>query len=1118
VLTNRHYRVPTPDLYRTQLKTAILCYNRQNLRGRCGCHNWNYLWGFAWGKGWGVSHFGNYILQSWESIQICYLMPFLKIFGDREMTTDEIRQKIQKVKEQRLTELDLSANSLTEIPTEVFELECLEKLNLSRNYLTGLPEAIFRLTNLYYLDLSFNYLTGVQELIFRPINLCVLGLDVNRLTIIPQDLTHRIKLPQLNLSHSKSTSEPKAINLPTKLHQLNLSHKKPTSEPEPINLATKLLQPSLSHKKPTSVPGSIIVQTKLPQFNLSHKKPTSKPEPITGHIQLPQFNLSHKKPTSEPEPITGHIQLPQFNLSHKKPTSEPEPITGQNTLFYLNLSHNQLTSVPKSITDITNLSYLDLSYNYLTSIPEAIFHFSSLLGLYLHSNLSNLSYLDLDHNQLTSVPESISSLTNLSKLYLGFNKLTSLPESITRLTNLSELDLGVNQLRSVPEAITRLTNLSTLNLRWNPLEDPPLEIANQGISAIREYFRQKQAGSETLYEAKLIIIGEGGAGKTTLARKIKNLNSPLPNANETTQGIDVQQWHFPLQNDADFRVNIWDFGGQEIYHATHQFFLTKRSLYLLVADSRKEQPHLDYWLNVVELFSENSPLLLIKNEVNDRLVQIDESQLRARFKNFENSFATNLGSPQGRVDLESIIYKIKCRLTQLPHLRQKYPKTWIKIRAILEQDKRNYISLDEFFNICNNNGVTQGQSGDGHLTLSQFLHELGVILHFQDDKKSLLYKTIILNPNWGTDAIYKVLDSNTFKRNLGKFTFADVSQIWHEPEYNNMQGELLELMLKFKLCYELKNQKHTYIAPQLLDSNPPQYQWNINDNLFLRYEYDFMPKGILTRFIVEMHHCIDEPKVWRSGVILKRDNTLAEVIETYHRREIKIRLSGTNKRGLLEVIHDKLDEIHRSYKQLRVQTMIPCNCSVCKNSQNPHFYDFDELRERMANNKQTVECKKRPYNEVNVLSLIDDTIGREKLIEKESEAEARISYHNHIYHPNRVEIHQEGRGAMEENQNKPIKVKSAWANGSFYLFVFVVVVAGIGFLGNQLSFPVFCVVVIGGILFVPIIGALQLKQDDNLQEETFLELMKLTIGQLPLIGNMLGKVLNPTDSSQESEE
>jgi len=61
-------------------------------------------------------------------------------------------------------------------------------------------------------------------------------------------------------------------------------------------------------------------------------------------------------------------------------------------------------------------------------------------------------------------------MTNLSGLYLGWNKLTSLPEAITSMTNLSELDLYEH-----------------------PLEDPPIEIAEQGIDAIREYFRQKQA-------------------------------------------------------------------------------------------------------------------------------------------------------------------------------------------------------------------------------------------------------------------------------------------------------------------------------------------------------------------------------------------------------------------------------------------------------------------------------------------------------------------------------------------------------------------------------------------------------------------------------------------------
>ena len=53
--------------------------------------------------------------------------------------------------------------------------------------------------------------------------------------------------------------------------------------------------------------------------------------------------------------------------------------------------------------------------------------------------------------------------------------------------------------------------------------------------------------------------------------------------NNGIPGIDVIEWHFGMEGGQDFGVNMWDFGGQEIYHATHQFFLTKRSLYALVA-------------------------------------------------------------------------------------------------------------------------------------------------------------------------------------------------------------------------------------------------------------------------------------------------------------------------------------------------------------------------------------------------------------------------------------------------------------------------------------------------------------------------------------------------------
>ncbi len=514
--------------------------------------------------------------------------------------------------------------------------------------------------------------------------------------------------------------------------------------------------------------------------------------------------------------------------------------------------------------------------------------------------------------------------------------------------------------------------MTGLNLNGNPLETPPIEIAQKGIEAIREYIRQeKEEGIDYIYEAKLLIVGEGGAGKTTLANKIQNSNYQLRDE-DTTKGIEVYQWNFLTKNQHNFQVNIWDFGGQEIYHATHQFFLTKRSLYILVADTRKEDTDFYYWLNVAELLSDNSPLLIIKNEKQDRKREINQRALQGQFTNIKEILATNLATNRG---LEEIRTEIQHYISKLPHIGNGLPKTWKKVREALELDSRNYISLEEYLLICEENGFKKRKD---KLQLIGYLHDLGVCLHFQDDP--LLNKTVILKPEWGTAAVYKALDNPKVYDNFGKFTKDDLTNIWHEEKYVNMHDELLQLMIKFKLCYKIPCTSQTYIAPQLLTEAQPEYDWDENNNLILRYTYEFMPKGIITQFIVVINEYIKEQKyVWKSGVILNKDEAKAEVIEYYSKREIKIRISGQKKRDLMTIVTHELDKIHSSYNnRLKYNKLIPCNCATCNNNQNPHFYKFDKLKEWISNGRLKTNCDNYPYDEVNIRSLIDDVIDNDK--------------------------------------------------------------------------------------------------------------------------------------------
>ncbi|MGD1805408.1 COR domain-containing protein [Dapis sp. BLCC M126] len=908
----------------------------------------------------------------------------------RNYIPQHFQERIQEAKDKKLKKLDLSNDlfirddeKLTEIPTEVWELEQLEVLNLSGNQLTTIPESITKLINLTRLNLIGNQLTTIPESITKLTNLTGLGLSYNQLTDIPESISRLTNLTELDLNGNELKNIPQSISRLSNLTKLGLSGNQLKNIPQSIFQLTNLTEIGLSRNQFKSIPKSISQLTNLTVLGLRSNQFKSIPESISQLTNLTVLSLGSNQFKSIPESISQLTNLTKLDLGGNQLQSIPESISQLTNLTELDLGFNQFKNFPELITKLANLTKLDLISNQLTTIPESISKLIHLTEIYLGENqlkifpesitkISNLTELRLKRNQLKSIPESITKFNNLTHLDLSDNQLKIFPESISQLTNLTHLYLHDNQLTTIPESITKLTNLTFIYLVDNPLETPPIEIAKKGIEAIREYIRQeKEEGIDYIYEAKLLIVGEGGAGKTTLANKIQNQNYQLRDE-DTTKGIEVYQWNFQTKNQHNFQMNIWDFGGQEIYHATHQFFLTKRSLYILVADTRKEDTDFYYWLNVAELLSDNSPLLIIKNEKQERKREINQRVLQGQFTNIKEILATNLKTNRG---LEEIRTEIQHHISKLPHIGHGLPKTWKKVREALETDGRNYITLTEYLSICEQNRFKKHED---KLQLIGYLHDLGVCLHFQDDP--LLNKTVIIKPEWVTAAVYKALDNPKVYDNFGKFTKDDLTKIWHESKYLNMHDELLQLMIKFKLCYKIPGTSQTYIAPQLLTEDQPEYHWDENNNLILRYTYEFMPKGIITQFIVVMNEYIEEQKyVWKSGVILKKDEAKAEVIEYYGKREIKIRISGQQKRDFMTIVTHELDKIHSSYNnRLKYNKLIPCNCLTCNNNQNPHFYKFEKLNEWISNGRLETNCDNYPYDEVNIRSLIDDVIDRDK--------------------------------------------------------------------------------------------------------------------------------------------
>jgi GTPase SAR1 family protein len=610
----------------------------------------------------------------------------------------------------------------------------------------------------------------------------------------------------------------------------------------------------------------------------------------------------------------------------------PEPIRRMRALTRIMLTGVWPAAIPDWLFEAPELMSVNLGFNDLSALSDTI------------GGARHLEYLGLEHNQFRRIPAGVWKLAALKELNLQGCPIEEIPADILRLERLSSLHLGTGG-SDVPKA----------------LEVPPPEIAAQGLDAIKRYWSQERdAGVDYLAEAKLLIVGEPGAGKTSLAKKILDPGYELDAAEDSTEGIDVMAWQFPasirvrgqagerlLQR--DFRVNIWDFGGQEIYHSTHQFFLTKRSVYVLVTDERKEDTDFEYWLEIVNLLSGGSPLVIVQNRKQGRHHGVDFGAMRQRYPNLCGTLVLDLANNSG---LEAAVDKIRRELEQLPHIGTALPKTWRAVRLALEADSRNYISAADFFGVCQANGFTDR---DDMRQLGGYLHDLGICLFFQDD--ALLSKTVILKPEWGTAAVYRVLDDPEIAHALGVFTRADLGRIWSDAAYESMRDELLQLMVKFQLCFQVPG-SDTYIAPQLLTPSQPVYHWDESDNLILRYEYDVMPKGIVRRLIVALHYQIaPDDLLWRNGAVFEYEGSKAEVIEVYRRRLLTIRIRGGDPRVLLALIDHQLGIIHRSYPGIQFKKFMPCDCETCSVSSEPTIFEIGELKD-FAQTGDQIQCRR----------------------------------------------------------------------------------------------------------------------------------------------------------------
>ncbi|XP_078660014.1 uncharacterized protein LOC144904751 [Branchiostoma floridae x Branchiostoma belcheri] len=142
----------------------------------------------------------------------------------------------------------------------------------------------------------------------------------------------------------------------------------------------------------------------------------------------------------------------------------------------------------------------------------------------------------------------------------------------------------------------------------------------QSQVTMKKHLRHHGAHADdvTPLAVKGVFLGQTEAGKTSLLNCMIKGQGHVETETDRTIGVDVISFH-DTKNDVKYAM--YDFGGHQIYHYAHRFFLTRQALHILNVDlpaykSEKFQERVGTWLTSVTSHVFNPAILVVGTKVD----------------------------------------------------------------------------------------------------------------------------------------------------------------------------------------------------------------------------------------------------------------------------------------------------------------------------------------------------------------------------------------------------------------------------------------------------------------------------------------------------------------------
>lgn len=661
-----------------------------------------------------------------------------------------------------------------------------------------------------------------------------------------------------------------------------------------------------------------------------------------------------------------------------------------NVSSKLVLSKAKLNVFPERVVLLGNsLTHLDLSCNDVSSVPTSIVA------------LSSLALVNFSSMKLRTFPKELFVLPHLTSIDVSNNLISLVPPQIDRLTALTKLDISANSINGLPVSMGAMTQLTRLEVFKNPLASIPVEVIGRGTGALLQYLSQLKGKSTTWKRIKLMIVGEEATGKTsllscmTIKKQTKKGFKKRNKETVSTDGLSIGNW----QPDTSIEFQTWDFGGQEIFYPTHQFFLSSRCIYIVVFNAMNlNAARPSYWIRQIRATANDRPrIFLVGTHADDpectplhRATVLN--QLQSMF-NFYNNNIVNcvfLSTHTGE-GVKEFVKELVTTAKAHNMLKQKVPGTYALLDARLQKEKSKQVARwGEYLSWASACSVPK----ENIEAITQFLHDVGALIHFENTAR--LKDIVILDPQWLADVFASLVTFKHLWVKNGILNKKDLPQVWKNYP-RALYDRLLLLLTKFGVMHPIESERpsgppivSSYIVPPLLPSDPPPVlssMWTPKPSSS-QVQFGRLYRATFTidfsKLLINLLHStsLSIELYWKNGALCRagKHQALLRLVGGDH-LEVSVRLPQDDfleNKQLFMLRHlIEMTELLFSgfYPGTKVATFIPCcHCLRSESSalEGIHHFDADEISAALASGSCFVHCRGVPTRPVNIHFLAPD--------------------------------------------------------------------------------------------------------------------------------------------------